>query len=443
MSTIHVRALLAAITAALLYAAAVARPAEAAVTVPQTFADSGDYCLGQCNDILPAGENGTATLTQILANKLFGTQPKHAEDQLAPYADLADSYTGLTSGTLKKFFNDASFTVSPSDVESTIKPGGRSDVTIVRDKTGIPHVYGTTRAGTEFGAGYAAGQDRLWLMDVLRHLGRGQLSSFAGGAASNRALEQQFYQAGAYTEADREAQIQRIATGSTQGAKIYQDVLNYIAGINQYIADAKKSLSFPGEYDLTGNSDALGNGIVSFKPTDLIAMGTVISALFGSSSGNQLQSAIVKLAAEKQYGKAKGDAVWAGLRDENNTDAVTTIHDGSSFPYAASPANPVGVAMPDAGSVTAEPIVYAATGSAATAATKAAAAKTARTTAPAASNSKVKKAAGANNKGVLPANLLSAKHACPTRSWSARSTPRAGTRSPSSARRPATSRRRC
>jgi acyl-homoserine lactone acylase PvdQ len=33
-----------------------------------------------------------------------------------------------------------------------------------------------------FGAGYAAAADRLFLIDVLRHAARAELSSFAGGA---------------------------------------------------------------------------------------------------------------------------------------------------------------------------------------------------------------------------------------------------------------------
>ena len=132
---------------------------------------NNDYCLGQCNDILPPGESGNATLAQILANKAFGSRPPHTDDQLGKYANLVNGYTGLTNGQLSNFFNDSSFGVPANQVESTVKP--RSDVTIVRDKaTGVPHVTGTTRAGTEFGAGYAAAQDRLWLMDVFRHVGR-------------------------------------------------------------------------------------------------------------------------------------------------------------------------------------------------------------------------------------------------------------------------------
>jgi Penicillin amidase len=55
-------------------------------------------------------------------------------------------------------------------------------VTITRDRGfGVLHVYGKTRSGTMFGAGYAGAEDRLFLMDVLRHAGRAELSEFLGG----------------------------------------------------------------------------------------------------------------------------------------------------------------------------------------------------------------------------------------------------------------------
>jgi len=139
------------------------------------------------------------TLADILLSRTLGTKPAHTDDQLARYASLVDGYTGLTNATIGQFFGDASFGVPSGQVASSIQP--RSDVTIVRDRTyGIPHVTGTTRSGTEFGAGYAAAQDRLWLMDLFRHVGRGELTSFAGGAAANRQLEQSFWAAAPYTE---------------------------------------------------------------------------------------------------------------------------------------------------------------------------------------------------------------------------------------------------
>lgn len=43
-----------------------------------------DHCGGQCSDILPPGENGNATLAQILLNQAFGTQPGTPRTSSAP-----------------------------------------------------------------------------------------------------------------------------------------------------------------------------------------------------------------------------------------------------------------------------------------------------------------------------------------------------------------------
>ncbi len=127
------------------------------------------------------------------------------------------------------------------------------------------------------------------MMDVFRHIGRGELSGFAGGAEGNRQLEQQFFLGGAYTEDDLQAQVDRTRQQGPRGEQAYQDVTAYLDGLNRYIDDAKKGLYFPGEYDLTGNANILtGEGIQPFKSTDLVAIGTVISALFGSGGGNQV-----------------------------------------------------------------------------------------------------------------------------------------------------------
>ncbi|GAA5055795.1 penicillin acylase family protein [Streptomyces similanensis] len=339
-------------------------------------AAAGDYCGGQCSDILPPGENGNATLAQILLNQGFGTQPSHAEDQLGPYANLAKGYPALTDDKINTFFNDASFGVPAGQVASTEKPAGRGDVTIVRDKkSGVPHITGTTRYGTEFGAGYAAAEDRLWLMDVFRHVGRGQLTSFAGGAPANQGLEQQFYRNAPYTEADLQAQIDSaVAKAGDRGRQTLDDVNAYLAGINAYIDAADPGRYFPGEYVLTGHKDAITNSgtIDHFKVTDLVALASVVGSLFGSGGGGEVNNALSLLAAQAKYGVQEGTKVWESFRERNDPEAVLTLHDGQSFPYAAKPASPKGQALPDAGSVTAEPLVYDRTGGAATGAAKSA-----------------------------------------------------------------------
>lgn len=345
---------------------------------------ANDYCGGQCSDILPPGQNGNATLAQILLNQAFGIQPDHAEDQLGPYNNLASGAATLTDAKINDFFNDASFGVASGQVASTTAPGGRTDVTIVRDKkTGVPHITGTTRYGTEYGAGYAAAQDRLWLMDVFRHVGRGQLTSFAGGAPSNQGLEQEFWRNAPYTEADLQTQIDNaIANNGARGQQALADANAYIDGINAYIDASDSGRYFPGEYVLTGHKDSITNAgtIDHFKITDLVALASVIGSLFGSGGGGEVNNALSLLAAQSKYGVTEGTKVWESFRERNDPEAVLTVHNGESFPYASKPDTAQGEALPDAGSVAQEPLVYDRTGSAATATATSASATAAATT---------------------------------------------------------------
>ncbi|MFS8104129.1 penicillin acylase family protein [Lentzea alba] len=384
----------AAVTASLLFVPSAAAEEPRAVA----FA-ADDYCLGQCNDIVPPGNNGNATLAEILGHKAFGTRPAHSADQLGKYDALVAGHSGLTNAQLTNFFNDASFGVPSDQVESTVKP--RADVTIVRDKKiGMPHITGTTRSGTMFGAGYAAGQDRLWLMDLFRHLGRGQLSGFAGGAPGNRVLEQSFYNQIPYTEADLQKQIDTaVAKGGERGRQALADVNDYIAGINAYLTQSVSARNFPGEYVLTGHADSITNwnDIQPFKATDMVAIAAVVGGLFGAGGGGEVQSALVKLAAQNKYGAVAGEQVWKAFRAQNDPEAVLTLHNGQSFPYSGSPASPAGVAMPDSGSITPERMVYDEVGGTGAAVDVPA-------------SEELSKASGIFEDGVLPADLLNKKH---------------------------------
>lgn len=356
-----------------------------------------DYCQGQCDDILPPGENGNATLVDILGNKAFGTHPAHSDDQLDRYNGLVAGHTGLTDQKLTDFFNDASFGVPKDQVESVTSP--RDDVTITRDKaSGVPHIKGTTRYGTEFGAGFAAGQDRLWLMDLFRHIGRGELTSFAGGALANQGLEQQFWPQAPYTEADLEAQVAYIRTHEgARGEQAMADAQAYVDGINAYREKSKKGRYFPGEYVLTGKIDAITNigEIQPFKLTDLISIASVVGGQFGGGGGGEVQAALSLLSAQQKYGVAEGTKVWESFRQREDPEAVLTVHDGTSFPYAGKPATARGTALPDSGSVTAEPLIYDRAGSAGT-----------DNKAPVKAPATLKKAQGIYDDGVIPAGSL-------------------------------------
>ncbi|MGV9212173.1 penicillin acylase family protein [Micromonospora sp. RB23] len=352
------RTRLAAFTAATLTASVLTVTPPSPALAATTFA-ANDYCLGQCSDILPPGQNGNATLVAILAHQALGTRPAHSSDQLDEYANLVYNYAGLTDEQIAHFYNDASFGVPAAQVESTVSP--RADVTIVRDKaTGVPHVTGTTRGGTMFGAGYAGAQDRLWVMDLLRHVGRGNVSSFAGGAPGNRELEQSVWANSPYTEADLQAQVDALRTKGVRGQQLYTDVVDYIAGINAYIDKSIADDNYPGEYVLAGAGKPK-----HFTMTDLIATAGVIGGLFGGGGGSEIQSALVRVAARAKYGATEGDRVWAAFRSQNDPETVLTLHDGQSFPYGGTPPGATSAVLPDAGTVVAEPLAHDASGGAA------------------------------------------------------------------------------
>src|SRR5215208_5013469 len=204
-------------------------------------------------NIAPPGANGFATLPQI--GQFLGSPadnrayPPHSNDQLAMYQDLVYATPGLKAEDVPRYFKDASFGVKPDDVDRTYSP--RQDVTIVRDKQfGVPHINGDTRGGTMFGAGYVAAEDRLFFIDILRHLGRAQLASFAGGAEGNRAFDEEQWALAPYTEADLQRQVDQFDDlYGAEGQLIQDDIKNYTEGVNAYIAEARLNPNkMPGEY---------------------------------------------------------------------------------------------------------------------------------------------------------------------------------------------------
>jgi penicillin G amidase len=61
-------------------------------------------------------------------------------------------------------------------------PGLRNDVTVERDNWGVPHIRAASVEDLAEAQGYVVAQDRLWQMDLLRRVARGQLSEILGSA---------------------------------------------------------------------------------------------------------------------------------------------------------------------------------------------------------------------------------------------------------------------
>ena len=320
-----------------LVAAAFAMPASAAVQ-PYGTNDAGGF-----RNVLPPGSNGLDNLKQLFEFKGPGTLPPHFADQQPLYENLVYGSPGLTDGQIPEYFKDATFGVPAGEVESTIEP--RPGVTIIRDKAyGVPHIYGDTRADTMFGAGYAGAQDRLFLMDVLRHTGRAELASFLGG--SNAGTDAGQWAFAPYTEADLEKQITQMPQIYGQsGAQAVADLDAYVEGINAYIAaaDANNSLK-PAEYTV------LKKSMEPWKPTDVIAVASLVGGIFGRGGGSELNSALTMQSFVERMGKKAGRRAWLGFRERNDPEAPTTI--SKKYPYETGDAfAKKGLALPDRGTV--------------------------------------------------------------------------------------------
>jgi acyl-homoserine lactone acylase PvdQ len=329
------------VIAACIVSAVIAANAAAEAPVhPYGSNDAGGFA-----NVLPAGENGLDNGTQLAEFQLNGTFPPHFTDQLPLYADLLYASPTLTREQIPSYFKDATFGVKEGDVASRESP--RADVTIERDGSfGIPHIYGSTRAGVMFGAGYAGAADRLFLMDVLRHSARAELSSFAGGAEGNRAMDRTQWLIAPYTEADLQAQIENSPKlYGAAGEQSIEDGKEFVAGINAYIKAALLNPSLlPAEYV------ALGKQPTEWKLTDVIAEGSLIGGIFGAGGGAEVRSALALEAFEKQFGHSRGRAAWKDFREHNDPEAPTTV--SKRFPYETGPPfATTGLAMPDPGSV--------------------------------------------------------------------------------------------
>jgi acyl-homoserine lactone acylase PvdQ len=304
---------------------------------------ANDYGGGGFHDILPPGAHGSFNSADFTQFELAHTYPAHATDQLSMYENLVYNTPGLTYGQIPNFFKDSSFGTQPGNVERTYSP--RAGCTVQRDNFGLAHVYGDTRSDTVFCAGYVGAEDRLFFMDVLRHAGRAQLSGFAGGA--NKAMDADVWSNSPYTEADLQEQVDKADDlYGAEGAQLQQDVVDYVAGINQYISEARTdSTKLPYEYG------AIGKTLDDWKPTDVIATAALIGGIFGKGGGGEIGNALTLEAAKARYGGAGGEQAWRDFRRQDDPEAPTTVNStNGSFDYPRQRGSS-GIAMPDPGSI--------------------------------------------------------------------------------------------
>ena len=246
----------------------------------------------------PFGDYGVFLSVLPPGSADFAADP-NSSDQLPMYEDLAFSEEFPTPGELSDddlvpaYFKDAAFIRESEFDEVQTVTDGTHTARIGRDEFGVPHVYGDTSDDVFFGTGYITGADRMFLVDTIRHIGRGRMSDFLGPSGGNYSSDRSVGSSAGYDEQELEDQI-RVAgeRAGANGDQALADADAFIAGINQYIDDvltmADGAESPPVEYL------ALGLELRPFTRRDIGAVATLVFSQFaGGGGGEHRQSALV------------------------------------------------------------------------------------------------------------------------------------------------------
>ena len=320
-----------------------------------------DY--GEVLDILPPGQSGTVTATDLAKVVAGDPQSRVARDgQNAPrnFADQLEMYDALntvapgslTDADLTKYYKPSTFDVPADQVlrTETPKPG----VQITWDTHGVPHVHGDTREDVAWGAGYAGTHDRMFLQDVLRHAGAARSAEFLGPTDANVAMDQEQLRSAYYTHDEAAAQVAALPTRfGAEGARTVSSADAFLAGINA-AQDAMCPAGLPVAPQCPAEYAALGKTPKPWDRADITYVASLVGGIFGKGGGGELANARWLRQLQHRLGRKAGKAVYRDLREKDDTEAPTTA--STPFPYGGGrgihPARP-GVAVPDLGGATA------------------------------------------------------------------------------------------
>lgn len=162
-------------------------------------------------------------------------------------------------------------------------PSLKESVTIRRDDRGIPYIQAANEADLFFAQGYATAFDRLWQMDFLRRMARGELAEILGPNAVELDKLHRVY-------GFRKLAETLFAGASTQTRAVLE---SYASGVNAFIQTRSVTL-LPKEFQV------LGYAPQKWNPVDSLALGKLFAeSLSVSVDVDILRALLAELAADK------------------------------------------------------------------------------------------------------------------------------------------------
>ncbi|MEM0317738.1 MAG: penicillin acylase family protein [Candidatus Nezhaarchaeales archaeon] len=150
--------------------------------------------------------------------------------------------------------------------KKVVMPGLTSQVIIVIDRYGVPHIFADSDKDLAFAIGYMHANDRLWQMDLQRRLVEGRLSEIFGSIAYDVDVFQRII--GLHRGA--EACLQLI---KAKHPELYELLEAYCSGVNKAIEEMKAGKGLPVEFKLLGYEPEPWTPLNVFEIARLIAWG--------------------------------------------------------------------------------------------------------------------------------------------------------------------------
>ena len=218
---------------------------------------------------------------------------------------------------------------SQPQVSGTLQvPGLAAPVDVIRDGTGIAHIYADTPDDLFFAQGFVHASERMWQMEVFRHIGAGRLSELFG--ASEIDTDRFIRTLGWRRAAERD--LAALDAGTVRVLARYAD------GVNAWLAQSggQKNLAFV----VTGLQAGKGGGLGGYDPEPWAPLDTVtFGKLQAWSLGGNYDAELFRLLADARLGDpALTDVLVPAYPDGAPT--ITTTTDLVAGPAAAVPAAP-------------------------------------------------------------------------------------------------------
>ncbi len=168
-------------------------------------------------------------------------------------------------------------------------PGLQHEVTVERDRWGVPHIRAASLEDLAEAQGYVMAQDRLWQMDLLRRAARGQLSEILGPATLT--IDKEFRTYGFGRAAEREATL--------LAPDALQVMTAYARGVNKFIEQHEQNL--PLEFSLLRYKPQ------PWKPSDTL----VISAYMYRTLTNTWRSELHRAEVTERAGAGRAKDLYS------------------------------------------------------------------------------------------------------------------------------------